>query len=615
MSKKEIAQFLGENFGNAMISYTSNNGISIPYGHDNESREIYSKVNDLFTNYKSKFEGTLNTWDPNQGNTINSNKQIASLAQNYDEILDKMGNSEPKFTFKEAMYALFDKDKGLFKDSGVIYDLDNQKDGANYTIELAGDSETAKMYQDLSKKIEDIWGVKPGITASYDGEYVEPETDPDDEIDNIQRTDPLSFKASDNKEYSFVIDRDNDGAFSGASDFLGGTSESTWLDDLKSIDSDNNGILEGDELKNLKIISTEYTDNAKTQYGNGKFLSGQTTDVTYGLTNAQSFGIDKIDLNGLEDRVNNSTGKTDINGSELFNDSFSFTVNGEEFTAQRKDDTSNFMNAIYSDAYGKNFEIKLTDEEASETINKNYAEYDSLAASYNNVMADVNVINNIEELSQESRQMFSNTLDRIENNERQTLRQAENKAASLSNANGWQAMKQEVENLAQQQGISINLEQAKGIYIINGDSVSAQDIINQLKENEEAKQKAENGRAASKEAWNALIKCTQNGLTCSADEITELLESGKAKNAEEVVEILKSQQNPNADVDSNAELLDSERSQEIYDAFNKVFNEAGLSDKVMNALADLCFAQQADGSYMEGKTGEELAKEILKNYQ
>ena len=614
MSQKEIAEFLGDNFANANIAYSSNGGISIPYGHDSQSKEIYSKVNDLFTNYKSKFEGTLNTWDPNQGNTINSNKQIASLAQNYDEILDKLGNSEPKFTFKEAMYALFDKDKGLFKDSGVIYDLDNQDEGPNYTIELAGDSETAKMYQDLSQKIADIWGVQPGITTSYDGEYVEPETDTDDKVDNIQRTDPLSFKTSDNKQYSFVIDRDNDGAFSAATEFVGGSEGSTWLDDLKSLDTDNNGVLEGDELNNLKMISTDYTDNAKTEYNGGKFLSGQTTNVGYGLTNAQEFGIDKIDLNGLEANVNNSTGKTDINNSEIFNDSFSFSANGVEYTAERKDDTAEFMEAIYSDAYGKNFDIKFTDQEVSDTINENYAEYDTFAASYNNVMADVNIISNIDGLSQEAKQMFNNTLDRIDDNENLTLRQAENKAASLSNANSWQGMKQEVEKLAQQQGISIDMEQAKGIYIINGDSVSAQDIINQLQANEEAQQKAQNGRNTSKEAWSAMIQCSQNGLEYSADEITELLETGKAKDAKEVVEILKSQQNPNANVDPNAEILDSARSQEIYDAFNKVFDEAGLSNSVVDALADLCSAQQADATYMEGKTGEQLAQEILKKY-
>lgn len=615
MSEREIAQFLGDNFGNAQIKYNSNGGISIPYGHDGKSSEIYSQVTNFFKNYKSKFEGVLNTWDPDQGNTISSNKQIASLAQNYEEILDKLGNSEPKFTFKEAMYALFDKDKGLFKDSGVIYDLENQDQGANYTIELAGDSETAKMYQGLSQKIADIWGVQPGLTSSYDGVYVEPEDGPQDQVETIQRTDPLSFKTSEDKEYTFVIDRNNDGAFSGTSDFVGGSSSSSWLDDLKSLDADNNGVLEGDELKDLKMLSTDYTDNAQTQYRGGKFLSGETTNVAYGLTNAQSFGIEKIDLNGLEENVNNSTGKTDINNSELFNDSFSFSANGVEYTASRKDDTAEFMDAIYGDANGKNFEIKLSEDEIDATIDKNYAEFDSLASSYNNIMADVNILNGVGDLAQESRQMFDNTIDRIKNDESRSLRQAANKAAALSNANGWQDMKKEVERLASEQNMSINMEQAKGIYIINGDSVTAQDIINQLKEDEESQQKIENGRATAKEAWSAMILCTQNGVKYSADEITELLESGKAKDANEVMEILKSQQNPNADVDPNAIILDDERSQEIYEAFNKVFNEAGLSDKVVYALTDLCFNQQADGNYMQNKTGEELAKEILKNYQ
>ena len=628
MSQAQAAQFLSENFGNAQINY-SNGKLSVPNGMNAGARPIYASIVDFINNYqgtgKSQFEGTLNTWDSEQGNTISSNKQLASLAENYEQILNKLGNSEPKFTFKEAMYALFDKDKGLFKNTGVIYDLDNQDQGANYAIELAGDSETAQMFEGLSQKIYDIWGVKPGVTASYDGEYIDPDTTPggsvgndsDDsgKIDSIQRTDPLSFKTSEDKEFLFVIDRDNDGAFSGASDFVGGSTSSTWLDDLKSLDADNNGVLEGDELANLKLISTEYTDNAQTQQRAGGFLSGETTNVAYGLTSAKGFGIDKIDLNGLEDNVNNSTGKTDINNSEIFNDGFTFTANGVEYDVSRKDDTNEFMEAIYSDAYGKNFEINISEDEVEETINKNYAEYDNLAASYNNIMADVNVLNNVGELAQETRQMFNNTLDRIQSNENLALRQAANKAASLSNANSWQIMKQEVEKLADQQGFSINMEQAKGLYIINGDSITDQDIIDQLKADAEEQEKIESQRANSKEAWSAMIACAQNGLEFSADEILKLLESGEAKDANDIVNILKSQQNINATVDPDTPILDDERSQEIYDAFNKVFNEAGLSDQVVYALTDLCFAQQANPDYMQGKTGEELANEILKNYQ
>ena len=230
-------------------------------------------------------------------------------------------------------------------------------------------------------------------------------------------------------------------------------------------------------------------------------------------------------------------------------------------------------------------------------------------------MADVNIINSTEELAAQSRQMFENTLDRIENNENTTLRQAANKAAALSNATSWQYVKEEVQKLAKQQGLEIDMEQAKGIYIINGDSVSAQDIVEQVKQNQENSQKVENGKNAAKEAWSAMILCTQNGVKYSASEITELLESGKAKTAKEVMETLKAQQNPYEDVNPNAVILDDERSQEIYDAFNKVFNEAGLEDKVVEALTDLCFAQQKDGNYMQGKTGEELAQEFLKNYQ
>ena len=95
----------------------------------------------------------------------------------------------------------------------------------------------------------------------------------------------------------------------------------------------------------------------------------------------------------------------------------------------------------------------------------------------------------------------------------------------------------------------------------------------------------------------------------------EMLTSGEAKSAQDIVDILlKAQEEANVNVTINDLGFDSEREEEIYNKFNEVFNAAGLNDKVVDALAELCTEQQNDRSFMQDKTAEELAKLMLERY-
>ena len=57
--------------------------------------------------------------------------------------------------------------------------------------------------------------------------------------------------------------------------------------------------------------------------------------------------------------------------------------------------------------------------------------------------------------------------------------------------------------------------------------------------------------------------------------------------------------------------FDSEREQEIFDEFNRIFNDAGYNDEVVKALEILCNEQMNDKYFMQNKTGEQLAIEIM----
>ena len=100
--------------------------------------------------------------------------------------------------------------------------------------------------------------------------------------------------------------------------------------------------------------------------------------------------------------------------------------------------------------------------------------------------------------------------------------------------------------------------------------------------------------------------------------IMEKIMNGDAKSLEEIIAQLKEEM-PEAGID--VELVtqkigfDSEREQEIFDAFNKIFNEAGLGQMVVPALAELCQMQMENSSVMDGRSGETLAKMLLRKYQ
>ena len=621
---KQLTDFLVNNFSGAQIKYSNNGKLQIPYGHGQEASNIYSKLTNYLNNNKlsdnpnewskESFKGALNTWDEYSGNTISGNKQIAALSENYVQILDKMSTEEPKFTFKEAMYALFDSKNGLFKNSGIIYDSSLQNGNPNYFIELAGDDETAEMYKNLATKIYDIWGIKPSRGADVEGyDGTNGAIDDDAETPNVEKTDPITFKLN-NNEYAFIIDRNKDGAFSGKEDFVGGQQEKSWLEDLKSLDINNDGKLTAEELENLKILGSSYTDNAQTTYTGGKYLNEETTNIQYTLTDAKAMGIEEINLQGLENQVNQSQNKTDINNSTLYNDNFKFTLNGEELTATRKDDTDYFMNAVYKDAYGKNFKLGMSEDDIQSIMDKDYGEFDKFSSIYGDVFSNINILANAGQSAQEARALFNKALDRIEKDENAQLLRASNKAAALSNAASWNSIQKQITEIASQEGIVIDMEQAKGIYITNG-RLSAQGVIEAYKNMIAQENAIADEKAAQKEAWSAIVLCAKSGIAPNADKIMEMLTNGEAKTAQEVVDILlKAQEEANVNVTINEVDFDSEREEAIYNAFNEVFNNAGLNDKVVNALADLCVEQQNDRNFMPDKTAEELAQEMLKRY-
>ena len=660
----KLVDFLSQNFAKAGIQKKENGALSIPEGNETDvqgAKDIFSKLAD-YSSFKElpdnadqwtiePFIGAKNTWDSEKGNTIDSNNQIRVLSENYSSILADMKNKN--FTFKEAMFSLFNPESGLFKDSGIVYDLKNQKGTPNYFIEFAGDDKTAELYKNIAADIYKTWGVKPTLCADWENykkpedekieiirddspiKKPEPEPEPEpepfrptpvipepepwsyeDEWWNNYNTDPLSFKGEDGIEYSFVIDRNKDGRFNDKTEFLGGKQSSNWFEDLKSLDKNGDGVLEGEELDNLAIFGQKYNES-------DKISKEQTTTVNYIFKTAHEAGIEKIDLNAIEN-VGKSTGRHDVNGSEIFEDKFSFEMNGKTVEASRKDETATFMDAIYKDSYNARLDGKIGFDEKTvdEEIDKNYKEFDGFGNRYSGISGNMNFLNNFDNIYQQTQDKINQNIQDSKDEADIIIKKGQNKAQAQKNSAKWDnSMLDNIKKVATEKGITINDEfyiQTKGIFMSQGGS--AEEIVEKYQQLVKEQENIELRRKYTNLAVQTMVECGKQNIDASMNDILEKFTSKKATTVDDAVKQLADEfgtKEYSSNFNSSSKALEEfeKRSNEIHSAFNKVFGAAGKDDKVVNALYDLIQTQMKSGNYMQGKSAEDIANDFVKNYK
>jgi hypothetical protein len=475
------------------------------------------------------------------------------------------------------------------------------------------------MYEGMSQLIYENWGVKP----TYDGNKYK-ETTPT-EPKTVTRNDPFSFNLGDeNNVFTFVIDRNNDGEFNNLTEFVGADSKTNWLEDMKSFDKNNDGIINGEELDSVMLLNTKFKDNVDSSIDNNEYTPnktavdknykrGSSTEVSNGLISASSLGIESIDLSQLTDENVNQGGNIfDANGAELFNDSFTFTMkDGTQVSAKRKDETSEYMNKVYNSAFGKATKLGFSEEQVQSVMDKDYGEVDKFNAKNQNIFENAIILKNAGNTAAEAKKMAQKTKDAMAEYQSAELTKASNKAAAFKDVSSWPSLRESVMAIVRAEGLPENEEQLEGIHTLSG-SYDAREIVEMYKEQVQKEEKNKEDKETIREAWKSLIKVTQAGIPATAEEIEELLESGQAKNADDVLRIL-SEIKQGVEVETDVTVLDfdSEREKEIYETFNKIFNEAGLNDKVVVALEKLCEMQLNNPKYMQGKSAEELAKDIM----
>lgn len=260
---------------------------------------------------------------------VEGNGGVTAKNEQIQKLNDFLTNKElDKMPFADAWEILsttFDNCRIKFGDDGSL------------KVPKGHDATAKNVFNELVDALERNYGIN---VTQYDEEEFQTGGDGGGvtEITGVKRTDPISFNVGDVK-YEFISDNNNNGKFDDASEFLG--ANRGWSE-MKTFDTDGDGKVSGDELKELKLVQV----NQK---------NGQYTFMT-----AEDAGIESIDLSSYK-HIN----KTELNNNVTVG-SFNISMDsGQVIKGVQTEDTMKNMQNTYSNL----FESDIAD--LSETYEEN----------------------------------------------------------------------------------------------------------------------------------------------------------------------------------------------------------------------------------------------------
>lgn len=269
-----------------------------------------------------------------------------------DNILDKM--AKEGFTFKEAMYVIdktFNSADGL-ESCGIVYDINKQNGKPTYGI-ASDTADSNGFYKAFAEKVEKLWDVKAENGTITTKSEITPE-----------RTDPMTFQ-QDNTTYTFLAKGAlDDKSFNGTKDLLGANSED-GMSEWAAFDTDGNGKIDGDELKNVFLMKNVQKESS---HDKASITDTNTVDFTVNFMSAADLGITEIAYKNTEknpDAVDTTnSGKKNINKSEILSN-FKITTDGtkldKDITAQQTKVTDDYLKVFYKQlANTENITVKQT---------------------------------------------------------------------------------------------------------------------------------------------------------------------------------------------------------------------------------------------------------------
>ena len=337
-TKKEMLDSINEIYPSIGISHGDDGAAVVPYGHGKDAQKVFTQFLDSFNQI--------------EGGTPRDDLQVAEMdkAIKNDKIITEMKNNN--FSWKETAYTL----TRLWPGGGIGYNLGEKE----VTLPI-GDDKSKGTYDALEEEIKKNY---PDVKINRG------DVDNDQNVTDTDRIDPVGFHVGDNS-YEFAIDRNQDGVLNDFTEMVGANGVD-GMEEMKLFDTDGDGILKGDELKNVLLLNTEHTNR------------------DYEFLTAEQLGIESIDLNSFtqktQSRGEGIEGQEDfinINNS-LITGTFDVKMkDGSSAEGYQKYVTEEYMEAVYNPILGENVYSELDGGTVDNVLDDNFKEADDKLGDLN----------------------------------------------------------------------------------------------------------------------------------------------------------------------------------------------------------------------------------------
>ena len=349
-TKKEMLESINQLFPSIGISHGDDGRPIVPWGHGADAQAVFTQFIETF----SATEG------PNQRDDL----QVAEMdkAVRNDKIITEMKNND--FTWKETAYTL----TKLWPAGGIEYTLGEKE----VTLPI-GDEQSKGTFDILEEEIKKNYPdvvVNRGTNPNGDGDGDGTDLPPD-------RTDPVGFHIGDNS-YEFAIDRNQDGVLNDFTEMVGANGVD-GMEEMALFDTNGDGHINGDELKNILVLNTEHT-NRDYEFLTAEQLDIKDIDLSSFAEKTQSRGEG---VEGTEDFIN-------INDS-LITGTFNITLNnGEKAEGYQKYVTDEYMQTVYNPILGENIYSELDGDTVDNVIDDAFKEADNELGDLNEIKDVIN---------------------------------------------------------------------------------------------------------------------------------------------------------------------------------------------------------------------------------
>ena len=437
LTKNQIIDVISEVFPNAGIKNTGEDGkYNCPRGQDAEAKELYksflSELAQVTKGESAEVTELRQKLDAISKEIVNNNSAMKLLEVNITMLQDeveadiKAAIEESKEIADDQKEAANDAVKKNLSDysssKGEMSYKDFQKNLSRDLDEVAGTADskmasvvlkivnserkmaTLERYMtqmgDLMKKNDELNTEMKGVQEELDKALAADTSDADcaDEVDeDCNQVDPIGFTDGDTR-FDFFVDKDDNSDITNEKEFLGAEN---GFDEVKALDTDNDGIVSKQELEegNIKVVQTNADGTQEIKNVADVLKDGDSID----LNSYEKVGADIGNGNTLQGTFDmNVDGKT-LEGYQTL-DNINWLDENYEFTDE-VEGTGRFAQGEDMNLQGEDYTEKLNAfKERQETLRTDLnSVYDTLELDKEEMQTEILEISNLEAKTQGDR--------------------------------------------------------------------------------------------------------------------------------------------------------------------------------------------------------------------